>query len=296
MLLLPGKVIHSVLELSKGSALYQRLLKDIQTAKNIAGAKGKTFSVGAIGWTQGEKDYGENTSYNDYKLRLEQLNADFNNDVAQITQQSFKVPFIVGQISSQNGDLDSMANPNVALAQLNLCISNPNFTLAAPMYMLDFYTDNTHLTGNNYRILASYYGYAMKKLLLDGVKNFVYPKMHSLIGNTLFIKFNVPVEPLVFDTTQVKNPGYFGFSVSNAAGNNILIQKVEIIQNNMIKIICADLPSVVSYAINGTSKKAGRLEGPRGCLRDSQGDRIIFDTQGTNWKLHNWAPVFKLNL
>lgn len=50
------------------------------------------------------------------------------------------------------------------------------------------------------------------------------------------------------------------------------------------------------FPIKGISKRAGRLEGRRGCLRDSQGNNIVFDPQGTNWKLHNWAPIFKLDL
>jgi len=104
------------LELSKGTKGYQRLIKDIQAAKNIAGKQGKTFSVGAIGWTQGEKDYNENTTYDDYKLRLEQLNADINNDIAQITLQNTQIPLIIGQISSQNRAIDSMIDPNIALA------------------------------------------------------------------------------------------------------------------------------------------------------------------------------------
>ena len=99
-----------------------------------------------------------------------------------------------------------MADPNIALAQLDLCINYPNFTLAMPMYMLDYFFDNTHMTGINYRILASYYGYAMKKLLIDGVKNFIYPKRHNLEDNVLLIKFNVPVKPLVFELPGLKIP------------------------------------------------------------------------------------------
>ena len=113
-----GQGSSTVLDLSKGTTAYQRLVKDIQTANTIAGNEGKTFSVGAIGWTQGEKDYTDNTSYNDYKLRLEQLNTDVNNDVALITLQGTPIPFIIGQISSHNRALDSMADPNIALAQL----------------------------------------------------------------------------------------------------------------------------------------------------------------------------------
>jgi len=291
-----GQGSSTVLELSKGTKGYQRLIKDIQAAKNIAGKQGKTFSVGAIGWTQGEKDYNENTTYDDYKLRLEQLNADINNDIAQITLQNTQIPLIIGQISSQNRAIDSMIDPNIALAQLDLCINHPNFTLATPMYMLEYFLDNTHMTSINYRILASYYGYAMKKLLIDEVKNFISPKEHYLEENTLTIKFNVPVMPLVFDTERVVDPGNFGFSIKDSSGSAISINGIEIIEGDTVRIICASIPYTVSYAINGKNKKAGRLEGPRGCLRDSQGDSIVFDPGGTNWKLHNWTPIFKLTI
>jgi len=291
-----GASNSSVLQLAKGTKPYQRLIRDIQTAKNIAVNQGKTFSAGAIGWTQGEKDYTDNTSYNDYKLRLGQLNADVNNDVALITQQTAAIPFIIGQTSSHNKAADSMADPNIACAQLDLCINHPNFTLAGPMYMLDYWPDNTHLPAISYRILASYYGYAMKKLLIDGVKNFIYPKEHHLENTTLVIKFNVPVAPLVFDTERVVNPGNFGFSVKDSNGGNISISAIDIVDGDTVRIACASIPSTASYAVNGTIKKAGRLLGPRGCLRDSQGDTIVFDPSGTNWKLHNWTPIFKLTV
>lgn len=291
-----GQGSSTVLDLSKGTTAYQRLIKDIQTANTIAGKEGKTFSVGAIGWTQGEKDYNNNTSYNDYKLRLKQLNTDVNNDVALITFQGTSIPFIIGQVSSHNRAPDSMADPNIALAQLDLGINHPNFTLATPMYMLDYWPDNTHMNATGYRILASYYGYAMKKFLIDGVKNFIYPKEYYLEGTTLVIKFNVPMAPLVFDTERVADPGNFGFSVKDSANANIAINRIDIIDGDTVRIVCAGVPSTVSYAINGKGKKAGRLLGPRGCLRDSQGNSIVFDPAGTNWKLHNWTPIFKLTV
>jgi hypothetical protein len=102
--------------------------------------------------------------------------------------------------------------------------------------------------------------------------------------------------PLVFDTVRVADPGGFGFTAKNSAGTVIKINKVEIVSGNTVKIKCANPPSFISYAINGNAKKAGRLLGPRGCLRDSQGNTIIFDPEGTNWPLHNWTPIFELNL
>lgn len=289
-----GEGRQNVANLSKGSFYYKRFMNDIQTANSIAAGQGKTFSVGAIGWTQGEQDYDDGTTYDVYEAALLQLNIDTNADIRAITGQQNVIPFIVGQTSSQNRTTASMNDPVVALAQLDACINNPNFTLASPMYMLDFIGDNTHMDSTNYRILASYYGYAMKKFLMDGVKNFIYPARAHLSGNFVTITFNVPVMPLVFDTVRVADPGGFGFSAKDSAGTAITVNTVEIISGNTVKIGCANPPSSISYAINGKAKRAGRLLGPRGCLRDSQGNTIIFDPGGTNWPLHNWAPIFEL--
>ncbi|WP_345214376.1 hypothetical protein, partial [Mucilaginibacter gynuensis] len=43
------------------------------------------------------------------------------------------------------------------------------------------------------------------------------------------------------------------------------------------------------YAVNGEG--TGRLGGSRGCLRDSQGNVEIFEPNGLNFPLHNWALI-----
>ena len=37
---------------------------------------------------------------------------------------------------------------------------------------------------------------------------------------------------------------------------------------------------------------AGPINGPRGNLRDSEGEVAVLDPDGLNWPLHNWAPTF----
>ncbi len=289
---------QTVLQLSKGSSNYTRLTNDMQTAYVIAEGMGDTFSLGSTGYTQGEADITAGTSYDDYRQELVQLHDDINVDVPAITGQTNSIPFIVGQVSSINRTSASMANPGIALAQLDLCINDSGFTLATPMYMFDYLPDNTHFDGLHYRMLAAYYGYAAKKLLVDGVKNFVYVKSTSVVKDDIYLEFNVPVAPLVFDTIQVVNPGNYGFVVKNSMGKNMKLKVVEITGSDTVHIKCANSPSggQVSYAINGLLKKAGRTSGPRGCLRDSQGSTIIFDPGGTNYPLNNWTPIFRIQL
>jgi hypothetical protein len=289
---------QTVLQLSKGSSNYTRLTNDMQSAYSTAEGMGDTFSLGSTGYTQGEADITAGTDYDDYRQELVQLHDDINVDIPAITGQTNSIPFIVGQVSSINRTSASKANPEIALAQLDLCINDSGFTLATPMYMFDYLSDNTHFDGLHYRMLAAYYGYAAKKLLIDGVKNFIYVQESSVVTNDIYLTFNVPVAPLVFDTIQVVNPGNYGFTVKNSSGKNIKLKLVEILGDDTVHIKCASSPSggQLSYAINGQSKRAGRTSGPRGCLRDSQGNTIIFDPEGTNYPLNNWTPIFRIQL
>jgi hypothetical protein len=287
-----GQSSQSVASLSKGGQYYSRLISNISSANSIADSIGQTFSMGSILWTQGEADYTAATSYYDYRNALVQLINDANTDVDSITGQSTNVPFIMGQCASQNRTAAGMINPVVALADLDLAKTDSNFTIATPMYMFDYLVDNTHLADTSYRILGGYYGYALKKLMVDGVKNFLYPVSFTGATNKITIIFNVPVRPLVLDTVRVTNPGSYGFNALDSLGNQIKIKSVAIVSDTSVLIICARAPSVITYAINGTFKKAGRTSGPRGCLRDSQGDSIPFG----NWPLHNWCVIFKQNL
>jgi hypothetical protein len=157
--------------------------------------------------------------------------------------------------------------------------------------MFNYLADNTHLSAENYRILGAYYGYAMKKFLIDGVKNFIYPSACTGIANRVTVTFNVPVAPLIFDTDNIIDPGAFGFNALDATGAQIKIKSVTL-SGNQVLIICARQPYKITYAINGLSKHAGPVSGPRGCLRDSQGDSVLFD----NYPLHNWCPIFSINV
>jgi hypothetical protein len=290
-----GKSSQSVEDLSENPD-YTRFTNDVTTANNIAKGMGKIFSLGAVSYIQGERDITLVTSYDTYLQTLSQLNTKVNNDILPITGQSSAIPFVVAQTGSTNRSKASMMYPAMALAQLDLCTNNPNFTLGTPMYMFDYLSDDTHLSAANYRVLGAYQGYATKRLIIDGVKNFIYPTSAVEVNDTITVNFNVPVAPLVFDTIQVANPGNFGFVATDSTGIKIKIRSVTIVNENAVQIICFRRASILKYAINGTSKRAGRLLGPRGCLRDSQGDSIIFDPQGSNWPLHNWAPIFNITL
>jgi hypothetical protein len=120
------------------------------------------------------------------------------------------------------------------------------------------------------------------------------PLSISCQGYDVIINFNVPSPPLVIDTIQVSKITNYGFNVITA-DNCDIIQSVNIEGNN-IHIVCSEPPNGcrVRYAINGEKMKSGRLHGPRGNLRDSQGDSFTITVQGKVYPIHNWCWQFDI--
>ena len=90
------------------------------------------------------------------------------------------------------------------------------------------------------------------------------------------------------------NPGHYGFSVITRDNRDIVEQVI--LQDDRVHLICSESPMGcrVRYAINGEKMKSGRLHGPRGNLRDSQGDSITITIQGEPYPIHNWCYQFDM--
>ena len=82
-----------------GFNCYERLMFGVRKGKELANIAGKTFSVGAVFWVQGEAD-SRTDSHDSYLAILRQLIADLNTDIKAITGQSRDIAFIIYQMSS----------------------------------------------------------------------------------------------------------------------------------------------------------------------------------------------------
>ncbi|KTJ66602.1 hypothetical protein ASU79_16590 [Klebsiella aerogenes] len=79
-----------------------------------------------------------------------------------------------------------------------------------------------------------------------------------------------------------------------------IISAVEIAGPDRVRIICSRAPTANEQVTYGWGKAGdpmttGRTTGPRGNLRDSEGDlpgESYTDTSGTLRKLHNWCVIF----
>ncbi|CAN7465405.1 hypothetical protein LJR034_003003 [Caballeronia sp. LjRoot34] len=117
-------------------------------------------------------------------------------------------------------------------------------------------------------------------------------------GPTVTVRFRVPVPPLKRDVTQVAGNRDYWFSLRTPSGERLPIRSVFVLGAGSVLIVAQDpVPegTRLEYTFDGTGK-AGSRYGPRGNLRDSQGDGIRFDNGHESTRLDNWCVIFEVTL
>ena len=282
---------YTIAQLSKGSAWYNILLDHVNDAKILN--SDKTYKVQCIPWIQGENNAvsrGLQTPYADYRAALVQLQIDAETDIKAITGQTDKIRFITYQMSYAAATWS-----DIALAQLDLAMTNDNFMLSTPMYHLPYATDNVHLTNVGYKWLGAYIGRAYKQYVIDGRKpDFIKPLNAFIKDNKITIKFDVPTLPLVLDTTTLAVTTNHGFKVVDANNADVAINNITV-NNDTVILTLTSTPTTdltVRYALDYLGAGLTITGGASGNLRDSTTDAITI--ANTNKPLYHIAPHFKL--
>ena len=286
--------------LGKGTKPYKKLLHDIKTAYQSAIDKGLSFEIPALCWMQGETDVNSYPGTN-YRELLLQFTKDINDDVKLITKQQKDIEIICYQTNAitRAKHFNPLAyhciETEVPQAQLELVRDNPAFHASGPVYPYDCVNEIIHIDG----LGQKRHGVLVALTALDIIKN--QKNMRGLLpvkakchDTEIVIDFQVPSPPLVFDTIQVAKADCFGFSVITPDNRNIA--KAISINGNKIHIRCSEPAHKcrVRYAVNGEYMKSGRLHGPRGNLRDSQGDSLSIKIQEKDYPVYNWCYQFDM--
>ncbi len=295
-----GKGATAIKQLGKDSKPYQRFLDNIRNACEKAQRHGWRFVVPALCWMQGESDITDYPS-TDYQLLFKQLASDFNRDIKAITGQQQRVEFILYQ-----------ANPVSRATRFNpqsyACIESrvPTFLMeqvrddsschaSGPTYPYTFPREAIHIDAVGQQLN----GQLAAMSALDILRHLSHPRGLFPVATdsddkTVHIRFQIPSPPLQFDTIQVRKAANYGFSVITPDNRNIA-QQVSLV-DNQIEIRCSEVPvgAKVRYAINGQKGKSGRLSGPRGNLRDSQGDSLSITIDNKRYPVHNWCWQFDI--
>ena len=295
----PGGVgMQPIRNLMKGTSPYNKFIEEIACAYNHAQDKGWKFNVPAICWMQGESDI---TDYpeTDYKSLLKQMYQDFNTDIKNITHQTNDIRIISYQTNVVTKGINYKPNnyngteSQTPQAQMELIRDDTLFWASGPMYPYSFVNESLHPDGISQKRI----GYLVAESVLDLLHHKkrhmgLVPIKTEIKDDEVRIHFNVPCPPLCFDTVSVRKVRNYGFNVIQE--DNVDIISDVNIDGDTIIIKCSESPigCKIRYAVNGDYWKNGWRIGPRGNLRDSQGDTIQTVIMGKTYALHNWCFQF----
>lgn len=288
--------------LVKGSKPYNKLIDELKNIQEITADNNCHFIVPAFCWLQGENDVTWNTGQN-YKEKLSKFREDLENDIKAINHQKDSVFCVLYQtnaislskakFSANNYNCEQTRVPQ---EQMELVRDSMMFIGSGPTYPYNVMREYVHIDGIGQKSLGYLEGMAVNSILQNKKHKVLYPTGISYGKDTVIISFCVPNPPLHFDTINVRAIKDYGFSVINKQNQNITDSVF--IRNDKVYILCSQNPQncKVRYAVNGTIMKSGNKNGPRGNLRDSQGDTENCIIKNQSHKLYNWCYMFDMKL
>ena len=294
-----GQGATTLAHLSKGSQPYQQFLSNIKKAFLLA-QKGHCtrFYVPAICWMQGESDIADYPD-TDYQQLLLQFKDDINNDVKAITHQSEDVRLICYQPNALTRapqfkqDAYHLQESQVPQTFVNLLRKDTLFWASGPTYPYAVVREVVHIDGVGQQHIGHLAATSAMGILRHQPRFLgLLPLSTHVSDSNVIIRFNVPCPPLVLDTFLVRRADLYGFQVITPSNKNIAEQILVDSLNVTIRCMASPVGCRVRYAVNGDYMKSGNRHGPRGNLRDSQGEKIKFNIQGKSYPLHNWAYQF----
>ena len=291
----PGKGGQTISALSFGSEHFEQLIWDVYYGSVNAKALGRPYRLAALTWGQGESDQYWGTDPAQYQQAMETLRLQVQWAGSVVSEAQRALPMIAYQVSSHIAA--GSATPSIGLAQLQASLGNPNIHLATPLYMMDF-VDDFHLSNTSSKWLGAYYGLVYKRVVIDGQDwQPLHPTSATAYGRVIMTRFHVPAPPLVLDTVQVVDPGHYGFKLIESDGSENPITGIALGRSGDVLWIAGAREikpgTQLRYAWDGAAQ-SGRLTGPRGNLRDSQGNTLVFDPNGIHQPMHNWCVIFEI--
>jgi len=293
----PGEGGRSLEQLWRGSIYWDGMMDQVEAGVAASGALGCSYSVWAMCWIQGEGNSGDGIE--EYRSKLVKLKNDFAVDVAARTGQNFRPPVFSYQVAAHRWN--KRDHNNVAIAQWRASLADPDILLATPIYHIPHGPDHLHLTNDSSLQLGRYFGRAMHRTLIEGVRwRPLQPRSVLWQGRVVDVAFHVPVGELRFDAVLVAAAPNGGFDVwAQGVCDPAAVVKVEIVGVDRLRVMLSRAPKagdVLTYARGrpGDPETGGPVDGPRGNLRDQAGDADNYmDSGGVVRYMHNWCVMFQ---
>lgn len=296
----PGQGSKTIAQLRQNPGTYmQRVSDDMSYGLTRANELGLTYSPHAVIWMQGESDQTAGTTIAQYIDAYGKMVDAINGFASATTGKTEVLPWFTYQFNSWKNRTPNTSYPTIPMALLQLARTRDDTRLVQPMYMYDYY-DTAHLLGFDSKMCGYRFGLAIEQEMLTGQKfEPLWSKDVSLQGGIANIWYE-PVGKLVLDTSLVTDPGNYGVSAVDPSGNALTLTEVSVHLNRLRVRASGGIPAGSKIRLGFTGGTTGtlpsRTNGPRCCLRDSQGDTIKYDPNGIAYRMDNYAIVEEIIL
>ncbi|KAB0504691.1 hypothetical protein [Pseudomonas moorei] len=280
------------------------MVKTISDTAALAASLGKTYSVWAYSWDQGETNYistgeFENSPYQYMQYQLSLFDT-LTENIVGITGQKFRPYLFTYQVAAHRKyGRDDMP---IALTQWRISRQRADVALAVPCYIFPVAADNLHLTNEGSWLMGEYKSRAIYETMIrrHGKWRPLEPIGVDWKDDHVDIQFHVPRGELVLDAALATLTPNFGFDIREGgvlASN--LITSVAINAPGSVRLALsrpAAADATLSYARGrvGDAAHSGPATGARGNLRDTHG---LYDTAvsplGNTFALHNPCVMFE---
>ncbi len=292
-LLLDGKAYTSVaMDAGRGGVALSGL-NSTKLAAAVAAAvsylPGKKVVVPALSWLHGEADeQGNNAGYGDALITFRNTCEGL---LKAATGQTTDIPFVVRQLSQWYSNTTSVIAPQ----QIALARQHPDkFVLSGPSYQFPA-NQPPHYSNHAYRAIGEMQAKVTRFVMLGKRWRPLSFRSVQRIGSTIYVRFWVPVAPLVIDTTAVSAPtvagGMYGFEYRGQSGTTITA--VAIVSSDTVRITLstADTTAIGSayldYARTAGATDATLGTKARGNIRDSDATPSLYGYPSFNWMIHD---------
>ncbi|MDH7638965.1 hypothetical protein [Sphingomonas oryzagri] len=303
----------SIDQIGVGTNPYINMIRLAEKVSAWCKLQGATLEIPCVVFDQGESNYpNDNQATVDlYITNLNALQAATESALkATLSTNGFTVPtnipFLFWQPSSWcvygNSVGSTHYNGNVPAAQLANAIANPTkFIPLGPQFWSAYGPDGLHATKESYRNYGERIGAAVARIRA-GLDNLaVYATNIAGSGTTISITYHANT-PLTPDTTNVTDPGQYGFHLFDATGTEIpLAANPSVVgsygvsltpntaltagQSYTVKIAMQNFTGVRPTPYPAVA--AGPTTGPRAPLRDSSA--AVSSSAIGSVPLYNWA-------
>ncbi len=289
---------NTITQLSKPSPCYYKFIEEIAYAHETAQELGWDFQIPAVCWMQGESDIAEYPD-TDYKELFHQMYHNLNTDIKHITHQTNDIRIICYQSSAltkadkyetNNFNGTESKTPEI---QMELVREDSLVWAMGPTYPYDFMREALHIDAIGQKRIGDLAAHSALSILRNEPRFIgLVPIKTRVEGNTISILINVPAPPLCFDTIHVMKADHYGFNIIRQDNTDIISDVA--LQGDTVVITCQESPigCRIRYGVNGELQKGGRLHGPRGNLRDSQGETRKVTINGKTYPQDNWCYIF----